>query len=98
MLDLLKRDFAILHASTQDLSDRTRNLAHILERVEVLTASMKQLSHGSSSPGEIAKLFAISTPGKFRIPYRYHAPDSKCFRQATFGRFSCTPLQSPTPS
>lgn len=43
-LEQLKRDLAILHTSTQDLSQRLRSLSRILERVEALTTSMKQLS------------------------------------------------------
>lgn len=65
MLDVLKRDFAILHASTMDLSERTQRLGLILERVELLTTSMKQLSdsHNSSLGAPVMQLSAFSELG-----------------------------------
>ena len=49
-LDQLRKDLVILHASTQDLSGRLQRLSVLLQRVEALTVSMKQISECERSP------------------------------------------------
>ncbi|RDX40104.1 hypothetical protein OH76DRAFT_1490579 [Lentinus brumalis] len=65
MLDVLKHDFAIIHASTRDLSDRTQRLGGMLERVEVLTTSMKQLSDSSMSREMLVQQSGCRESGHF---------------------------------